>query len=65
MENNDRKITVIHKVDRANTELMADTSGVFSKGQEDAVVGESPGVPVVRTLCFHCTGQGFNAWLGN
>ena len=65
MDNNDRKIIVIHKVDRANTKLMANTSRVFSKGQEDAVVGEFPGVPVVRTLCFHCTGQRFDAWLGN
>lgn len=65
MANNERKIIVIHKVDRANTKLMANTSGVFPKGQEDVVVGEFPGVPVVRTLCFHCMGQGFNVWLGN
>ena len=24
-----------------------------------------PGVPVVKTLCFHFTGWGFHLWLGN
>ena len=24
-----------------------------------------PGGPVVKTLCFHCRGLGFNPWLGN
>ena len=24
-----------------------------------------PGGPVVKTLCFHCRGRGFNPWLGN
>ena len=27
--------------------------------------GDFPGGPVVRTLRFHCSGQGFNPWLGN
>ena len=26
---------------------------------------EFPGGPVVRTLCFHCRGCGFNPWSGN
>ena len=26
---------------------------------------EFPGHPVVRTLCFHCQGPGFDPWLGN
>ena len=26
---------------------------------------EFPGSPVVRTLCFHCKGHGFNPWSGN
>ena len=26
---------------------------------------ELPGGPVVRTLCFHCQGPGFNPWSGN
>ena len=26
---------------------------------------EFPGGPVVRALCFHCQGCGFNSWSGN
>ena len=28
-------------------------------------LGTSLGVPVVRALCFHCQGQGFDTWSGN
>ena len=24
-----------------------------------------PGDPVVKTLCFHCRGHGFDPWWGN
>ena len=41
-------------------------------GQLEAVVQSSleneeeiPGGPVVRTLRFHCRGDGFDPWLGN
>ena len=26
---------------------------------------EFPGGPVIRDLCFHCKGHGFNSWLGD
>ena len=28
-------------------------------------VGDIPGGPVIKTLCFHCRGHGFDPWLGN
>ena len=28
-------------------------------------IRDFPGGPVVKTLCFHCRGQGFDPWLGN
>ena len=27
--------------------------------------GDFPGSPVVKTLCFHCTGHGFDPWSEN
>ena len=33
--------------------------------QKLQVRGEFPGGPVVRTLCFHCWGPGFNPWSGS
>ena len=30
-----------------------------------SLCGEFPGIPVVRTLCFHCSGPRFNPWSGN
>ena len=26
---------------------------------------ELPGGPVIRDLCFHCKGHGFNSWCGD
>ena len=31
--------------------------------RERQILGNFPGGPVVRALCFHCRGQGFNPWL--
>lgn len=28
-------------------------------------MGEFPAGPVVRTICFHCQGPGFDPWLEN
>ena len=28
-------------------------------------VGDIPGGPAIKTLCFHCRGHGFDPWLGN
>ena len=31
--------------------------------RERQILGNFPGSPVIRALCFHCRGQGFNPWL--
>ena len=34
-------------------------------GQEENIMKEFPGGPVVKTWRFHCRGPGFDPWLGN
>ena len=41
------------------------TLGSYYQVCKEKVSREFPGGPVVRTLCFHCCGPGFNLWLGN
>ena len=42
------------------THLMKDCYLKYTKNS-----WEFPGGPVVKTLCFHCWGRGFNTWSGN
>ena len=37
----------------------------YLKKKKKNICREFPGGPVVRRLCFHCQGPGFNPWSGN
>ena len=48
------------------TTLPVLVSGKFeAPRQSKSLPGNFPGCPVVRTLCFKCSGRGFNPWLRN
>ena len=46
-------------------EVQVDWRPLMRLMSEIGVVRDFPGGPVIKTLFFHCRGQGFDPWSGN
>ena len=51
----------------AGREMGKDRANATDSGHAEFEIslGDFLGDTVVKTLCFHCRGQGFNPWFGN
>ena len=47
------------------TKLYINVISCIFRAFRNAGFGDFPGGPVVKTLCFHCKGHGFDPRLGN
>ena len=59
-----KQMTIDNKPTKKINNIMKNTQ-IKDKTNKKQIVRDFPGGPVVKNLCFHCRGQGFNLWSGN